>query len=112
MLPSFHRSRVACLCPHVPRHPPLLPFAEFVSLSLTSGILSLLLDPSAGSVSGKPAEQTLFKNISVCHLLYFCMLHVCGVQNKVKSPGAGDIGGSELPSVGSGELNLGPLEEQ
>lgn len=24
-------------------------------------------------------------------------------QNKVKSPGAGDIGGSELPSVGAGE---------
>lgn len=29
-------------------------------------------------------------------------------------PGAGDIGDlhSELPSVGAGELNLGPLEEQ
>ena len=105
---------VACLCPHVPRRPPLLSFAEFVSLSSTNSVLSLLLGSSAGGISDKPAEQTLFKNISVCYLLYFCMLHVCGFHRPEQGdvPGAGDRGDSELPSVGAGELNLGPLEEQ
>lgn len=44
------------------------------------------------------------------------MLHVCGFHRPEQGevPGAGDIGDlhSELPSVGAGELNLGPLEEQ
>lgn len=52
---------VACLCPHVPSCPLLLSFAEFVSLSSTSSVLSLLLGFSTGGVSDKPAEQTLLK---------------------------------------------------
>lgn len=77
-LPSFHSSPCRPSLPTCTQASSTLVFAEFVSLSPTSSVLSLLLDSGAGDVSDKTAEQTPFKNISVCHLLYFCMLHVCG----------------------------------